>query len=264
MTVRFLHITDTHISADQSFSAYGHRPYDNLKQLIAIINELPYTVDFILHTGDVVEDGSAAAYQEARRLLADLRPPVYYVAGNHDHAPDLQRVLLGIDQPKERYDYVFEVGGVRVVVLDSRGKMDPGGELTDDQLIWLRDLCTPDGPPQVIAIHHEPLVLDVPWLDEITFMPTPMLVSNHAQFMDAVRPAKDRLRGVFFGHIHRSTQTVQEGILFSSAPSTYGALKTYPNLREALPAPEEAPGYCLVTIDEGRTIIQQYTFARPT
>lgn len=263
MTVRFLHISDTHISSDPAFSNYGHRPYDNLKRLIATINALPYSFDFVLHTGDVVEDASTTAYQQAKHLFSDLRAPIYYLSGNHDHAPELQRVLLDIQMPKDRYDYAFVVGGVQFVVLDSRGPIDPGGELTSEQIAWLGEYCTPDGPPLVIALHHEPIPLDVPWLDEITFMASPMLLRNSAEFIETLKPAQARLRGVFFGHIHRGIQVVQDGLLFSSAPSVFAQLKTWPNLRAATPAPEEAVGYCLVTIDEQRTLIQQYTFARP-
>ncbi len=263
MTVSFIHLTDTHITADPTFANYGHRPYDNLKQLIATINALPFPFDFVLHTGDVVNDGSIEAYQQAKHLFSDLRAPIYYLAGNHDHAPDLQRVLLNIESPLDRYDYTFEMGSVQFVMLDSRGSIDPGGELRADQLARLAEICTSDGLPLVIALHHEPVLLDVPWLDEMTFMPSPMLVSNYAQFMDAIRPARERIRGVFFGHIHRGIQVQQDGLLFSSAPSVFGQLKAWPNLREVIPSPEEPGGYCLVTIEEQRTLIQQYTFARP-
>jgi len=139
----------------------------------------------------------------------------------------------------------------------------PGGHLTDEQLSWLGGYCAPDGPPLVITLHHEPLPLDVPWLDEITTMASPMLLDNHTAFWEAIHPAAKRLRAVLFGHIHRSTQSVREGVLFSSAPSACAQLKTWPGLRAPTPAPEEAPGYCLVTIYPDRTLIQQYTFVWP-
>ncbi len=268
--VRFIHITDTHIAAAEDFMSYGHSPLANLQRLVATLNALPYPFDFVLHTGDVTEDGSAAAYRRAKNVLSELHAPIRYLAGNHDDALVMQRELLGVDAPLERYDYAFEAGGVQFVMLDSRGPVQPGGQLSTGQLAWLSEFCTPAGPPLVIALHHEPLPLDVPWLDaappaspeslDASEKPA-MLLGNSGEFLEAIAGARGRLRGVFFGHIHRAFQVWRDGILFSSAPSSFGQLKTWPGLREAQPAPEEAPGYCLVTVDEHHTIVQQYTFS---
>jgi len=261
--VRFLHISDTHLHTDPEYILYGHHVRHNVAALIDTLNALPYPVDFVLHTGDVTDDAALESYQVTKALFATLRLPIYYLSGNHDHAPTLQRELLGIDQPIDRYDYSFTIGDVQFIALDSFGLRQPGGYLTDTQLANLRRVCTPDGGPIAIFVHHQPLPLRVPWLDEITSMPSEMLISNHAEFWDAIRPAASRLRGVFYGHIHRSSQTVRGGVLFSSAPSAVAQLKTWPEQRTPEPAAEEAAGYCLVTIEDDRTIVQQYSFARP-
>jgi Icc protein len=261
--VCFIHISDTHIAADQAFANYGHRPYDNLQRLIEVINALPFDYDFVLHTGDVAEYGAQQDYEQAKTLLGGLHPPIHYLVGNHDHAIPMQRVLLGDDEPKPRLDYAFELGGVQFVMLDSTGPIDPGGLLTAPQLEWLRGYCTPKGPPLVVALHHLPFELGVRWLDTPTFSAASMLLENPADLVQTLLPARERLRGVFFGHIHRSVQMFHDGILFSSAPSTFGEIKTWPGLLKPSSAPEEAPGYCVVTVDEHATKIQQYTFSRP-
>ena len=258
--VHFIHISDTHIAADRTFANYGHRPYNHLERLIELINGLPFKFDFVLHTGDVTEYGEPSDYERAKTLLAGLRTPIHYLVGNHDRAITMQRVLLGIQDPKPRLDYAFEAAGVQVVVLDSSGRMDPGGLLTSGQLDWLRGYCAPAGPPLVVALHHLPLETGVLWLDKPTFGPASMMLQNSSEFIQTLLPARNRLRGVFFGHIHRSVQLIQDGILFSSAPSTFGQIKTWPGLAVPTEAPEEAPGYCLVTVDEQGTKIQQYTF----
>ena len=262
--VRFLHITDSHLRGDSTYSHYGHPPEGSLRQLVQNINALPFSFDFILHSGDVVDDEQPDSYANAKAILSALRAPIHYVVGNHDNARLLQQTLVGIATPAPRYDYAFEQGGVQFVGLDSTSLHEqPGGELTSEQLDWLAGYCQPDGLPLAIFVHHLPLPLAVPWLDEVITMPSAMIISNHAAFRAVLRPAAQRLRGVFFGHIHRSSQSVEHGILYSSAPSTFGQLRTWPEMRAPEPSPEEAPGYCLVTIDAGRTIVQQYTFARP-
>jgi len=265
--VRFVHMTDSHIAADQGYTSYGHAPYTNLLAMVDAINALPFTVDFVLHNGDVVQDHSEAAYRLAGSVLSRLRPPVYYVAGNHDDAELLQRVLVGSTTPKPRFDYVVEVAGIQLAVLDTRGPKNPAGTLTDDQLAGLRRTCVPHGPPLVIAIHHPPLPLDSTWLDEGWTMngrtyPN-MLLDRGEEFQDALAPARERLRGVFFGHVHRAYHVMHKGVLYASAPSSFGQLLTWPGLGSPDPAPAEPAGFAVVTITPDRTIIRQHALPRP-
>jgi 3',5'-cyclic AMP phosphodiesterase CpdA len=264
--IRFIHLSDTHIAADRAFSNYGHRPYTALEQAVEAINALPDDYDFVLHSGDVTEDASAAAYANARALLGQLRKPVYYLVGNHDESKELQRSLLGIAQPAERYDYTFELNGIRIVALDSsKGMVPPGGHLDASQLDFLKQYCAPDGPPLVIWIHHQPLMLGVRWLDEHIFEDNggAMYLDAYEAFQAIIAPAVARIRGVFFGHVHRAMQTMHRGILYSSAPSTFGQLKAWPTINRPVPAPEEPGAYDLVTIDSTTTQIQSYALARP-
>jgi 3',5'-cyclic-AMP phosphodiesterase len=265
--LRFLQISDTHVAARPDFVNHGHAPGPNLGNLVDAINALRFPIDFVLHTGDVVEDRSEAAYRHARRVLSRLRLPIYYVAGNHDDADLLQNVMLDRGPVGRRFDYTVSVGGVRVAVLDSRGPNDPSGTLTDAQLAGLRALCSSSDGPLVIAIHHPPLPLDSPWLDEGWGEPAGgsanMLLDRGPEFLDAIAPARDRIRGVFFGHIHRSCQLVHRGILFASAPSAFGQLLTWPDQSRPEPSPAEPAGFNLVTITGDRTIVQQHSIPRP-
>lgn len=265
--VRFIHITDTHIAPDPSFANYGHEPLRNLEALVDAINALAFPVDFVLHTGDVVQDRSAAAYRLARGALDRLRVPIHYVAGNHDDACLLQEVLLGRDPRCPRFDYQVTAGGVHMTVLDTRGPNDPAGTLTDDQLAALRLLCSPDGPALVIALHHPPLPLDTPWLDEgwrePAGMTATMLLDRGREFVEAIAPARRRLRGVFFGHVHRSFQVLHQGVLYASAPSAFGQLFTWPSSREPEPSPAEPAGFNVVTVMGAATVIRQHALPRP-
>ena len=267
MSMRFIHITDTHISPEPDFEHYGHRTLANLEVVVDAINALTFPFDFVLHSGDVVEDRSEAGYQAAKRSLRRLRAPVYYVAGNHDDADLLCRVLTGRSAAGGRLDYAWMVNGVQVAVFDTRGVHDPSGTLTGQQLSAVRALCTPDGPPLVICLHHPPLPLDSPWLDQGWVVPQgvapTMLLEEGPQFLGAIRPARQRIRGVFFGHVHRAYQVVKDGVLFSSAPSVFGQLLTWPDQKDPVPAPHEPGGFCVVTVTAGETIVRQHAVARP-
>jgi 3',5'-cyclic-AMP phosphodiesterase len=259
--LRFIHISDTHIHSNLEFTNYGHKPRTNLIKLLSILNDLPFDYDFVLHTGDVIEDRCEISYVETKKIFDNFkRKPVYFVVGNHDHCTFLQKTLLGINEPKDKYYYAFMQNGVQVVVLDSKGVLDPMGQIENDQLDWFSQYCGKDGPPLVIAMHHPAIPFGSTWLETPNPRGATMLLDQPERFLELVNRAKHRIKGIFLGHVHRAFQIVHEGVLFSSAPSAFGQLKTWPDLVKAQPAPEEAPGYCVVTVDETATRIQQYTF----
>lgn len=92
MTTRFLYITDTHWGAvpDKGWSVQPRDPakfdrvHEALKQWLS--RQDP-PVDFVLHGGDVVDDGSTAQIVHATGKLAELEatgPRVLLCLGNHD------------------------------------------------------------------------------------------------------------------------------------------------------------------------------------
>ena len=257
--MRFIHLTDTHLGPRPDYQIEGHATptLPNVEAVIREINELPFEPDFILHTGDVVDDRSEAAYRLAKPVFEKLTAPIYYVVGNHDDGDTMQRVLLGRTGSPSRFDYYGEIGGVALAVFETRGPVDPGGTLTPSQFVAIRELCRPEGPPLIIAIHHQPIPLDVTWLD------LRMPLDCGPEFLDAIAPARERIRGVFFGHVHRSFQVMRDGILFSSAMSACAQITGWPNSATPIPNPDELPGFSIVTITETETIVRQHTVKRP-
>ena len=78
----------------------------------------------------------------------------------------------------------------------------------------------------------------------------------------ALLPARGRLRGVFFGHIHNSTQIFRDGILYCAVASTFAGFTTWPN-EEMIRADHDAmPAFNFVQCLPDQTIIQQRPFAR--
>ena len=88
----FIHITDTHLPTHY----YVYEPESltdssemvDFREVIDDINLIH--PEFVLHTGDVVNEGELEDYEarryysKAQRILAELEVPVYVVAGNHD------------------------------------------------------------------------------------------------------------------------------------------------------------------------------------
>jgi 3',5'-cyclic-AMP phosphodiesterase len=261
--MRFVHISDTHIGPTADYRLHGQAALPTLEALVERINALPFRPDFVLHNGDVTNDASEASYALARPILEKLKVPVYYVMGNHDRPDPMLRVLLGKTTTGSRYDYYTEIDGFGLAVFDTRGPVDPAGTMTDEQFAVLRDLCKRDGPPLIIAVHHQPIGLDSRWLDEVWENGLSMPLDCAEAFRAAIAPARARIRGVFFGHVHRGFQAVQDGILYCSAPSALVQFESWPHAETAIAALDELPGFGVVTVTPTQTLVRQYTLARP-
>lgn len=260
----FVHISDTHFGPMSSYERHGFRPFPCAEALVETINNLPQRPDFVVHTGDVVTNPNPMAYELARSVLDKLEVPVYYVTGNHDTAVFIKQYLqIG---PKEDLtddpgvlSYAFTVKGYRFVVLDARGpdEIDPHGVLSQEQLAAVRREATPNGPPLTIFMHYPIHRLNSLWMDAY------MMVINGQDLHRALLPAKERLRAVFYGHIHQSMQTIRDGILYVAAPSAFAQFTAWPQAAVVTPDSVYPPAFNFVHMLPQQMIVHQHVISRP-
>ncbi len=256
----FIHISDTHLSEDPHFNLpeFQHTPRQGALALREAIGEIPIAIDFILHTGDVVHEPNAAAYQEARRFFDDFPFPIYFTAGNHDDPTLLQQHLLEREESQLPFAYEIEKAGVQILVLDSSQTHTHQGKLGTEQLAWLRSHCEAEGErPLVVALHHNPLQAPPsPWWDQ-------MALHDGETFHQILRSARDRLRGVFFGHIHQPLDYHRDGISYFGVGGSWELLHYYPFMAEDLLDRDSLPGFNLVHIGPRTTTIRRHNFRLP-
>ena len=257
----FIHISDTHLAVDTSYNLPGlsHSPQEGAEALLAALRALPLVPDFILHTGDVVDSPDPIAYQRANALFNDFPAPVVALAGNHDDASMLQRELLGRMDTQIPHCFEFERAGVQFLALDSSRPPSPAGELGTQQREWLSERCaTADARPLVVALHHNPFQTPPsPWWDA-------MSLRDGEDFHQAPLPARERLRGVFFGHIHQPLQYYRDGILYSAVNGSWESLHYYPHAEDFQIDTESLPSFNLVHIGARTTTIRRHSFQVPT
>ena len=178
-THTLVQITDTHLVPDGELLYTAVDPAANLQRAVDSIPDHAEQLDAILLTGDLANDGVAAAYRRLRSIMDDasdrLGVPVYYGMGNHDKREAFRAVLLdgdtrsstpaagngdagpGGEQMGAPVDYVIDVNGLRVVMIDSTAPPHHYGELTGDQLAWLNAvLAEPAESGTLVTIHHPP------------------------------------------------------------------------------------------------------------
>lgn len=262
--VYFVHISDSHIGPSRDFSRHGHYPYPCIQQIISHLNQLPVKPDFVIHTGDVVSEPDKNAYRNAAELFNELEYPIYFVTGNHDKAADIHRFLpMGPKQMLSRnvdvLSYAFEVGGHRFVVIDARGpdEIDPHGLLSEEMLTVLQNETRLEGPPLTLFMHFPIHPLNSTWMDAY------MLIINGYKMHEMLTPIRDRIRGVFYGHIHQNMQILRDGILYVAVGSTFSQFTSWPNDTSPGLDPNFPPSFNFVHLMPEQTIVRQHIIPRP-
>jgi len=258
-SIRFLHISDTHLGPKKEFIQHEVNTFEAFSQFITTVRGLPFKPEFIIHTGDITSD----CYEEGYKLMAseieNLGIPLYFVTGNHDRSEQIKKYLSSNNAEtlsSRLNSYRFSVGNHTFMTLDGRGPdaIDPHCVISAEQMeILKKELET--GKQLTLFIHYSTHPLDSIWFDEN------MLLTNETEFHQLLVSHKDQVRGVLFGHIHRSTQTFQDGILYASVGST--AIQFHLNPDQEVPMFESTGrGYFnIVSIDESKMIIKEQSFA---
>lgn len=213
------HISDTHFLAAER-PLYGAIDTDsNLGVALDQLERSGANPEAIVITGDLADLAEPDAYE---RLKAQFEPvaerlgaQIIWVMGNHDERPEFSSAFFG-EQTTEPLDRVYRVGGLRIIALDSTVPGYHHGELTLEQLDWLRDeLKTPAPEGTLIALHHPPI-------------PTPIEIMAIIELQDQDRFAEvirgTDVRGILAGHLHYSTSGTFAGVPVSVASATCYAI----------------------------------------
>ncbi|WP_216893850.1 phosphodiesterase [Nocardia alni] len=208
------HFSDTHLVGDGAlYGAVDAR--ERLRGLLARAEASRITPTAIVFTGDLTDRGEPTAYGNLRALVDPLAErlgvPVVWVAGNHDDRATLRTHLLDEDASDEPLDRVHMFDGLRVVALDTTVPGHHYGELSDDQLAWLRSVLAEPAPfGTILAMHHPP----VPCIQDLAVTVELRDQRRLADVLDGTD-----VRSILAGHLHFSTTATFAGIPVSVASS---------------------------------------------
>jgi Icc protein len=166
-----------------------------LAAAVAAVLALRPLPDAVVVTGDVANDGAAAAYARAHELLEQLTMPVHVLPGNHDDRDGLrERFAVPGSGPLQ---YVAQVGVLRLVVCDTLRPRQDGGALDDGRLEWIEAQLDAD-VPTILAMHHPPVAIGLPVLDAIG------IAEPERTALGELLARSPQVRRVIAGHVHRS------------------------------------------------------------
>ena len=208
--IKVLQITDTHLFADSSGCLLGLNTEQSLNAISEEVRAHHLPADMILATGDLVHDGTPAAYRRIFSHLENFGLPVYCLPGNHDEARTLQRTL---NNGNIKYSEHAHYGNWHFIFLDSTIADSEGAHLTPETLEMLETQLQSDPDSHtLVCLHHQPILMGSRWLDT-------MAVDNAEAFF-AIIDRYPQVRGILWGHVHQEYDGMYKGIKMMSSPST--------------------------------------------
>ncbi|MDG2376302.1 MAG: 3',5'-cyclic-AMP phosphodiesterase [Woeseiaceae bacterium] len=213
--VRILQVTDPHLYAEADGSLRGTVTADSLNAVVDHIRRQEWPADFVVSTGDIVQDDSASAYARFKDLMAPIGLPVHCIPGNHDVPALMQAALSG---GPWHYCEAFVVSDWQIIGIDSYLKGHAGGKVSNEELSRLRQtLANTNALHAAVFLHHPPLKMGSRWLDSVG-------LHNAQEFLDLITTAGN-VRIVIFGHVHQAFEEMYESIRIIGTPSTCAQFK---------------------------------------
>ena len=228
--VQLVQLTDTHLCADPGGTLLDIDTDVSLQAVIDLVRRERPSVDVLLGTGDLSDQGAEPAYRRLLDYFNQITEKHYWLPGNHDDREKMVRAAGG-----DRLPQCLDLGHWLVVMLDSQVPGEVGGELGADQLALLNDCLQAAGGREqhvLVCLHHQPVTVGCAWLDE------QMVVDADAFFTFLDR--HEHVRGVLWGHVHQQIDRQRNGVALMASPST--CVQFAPGQVE-FKADSAAPGY---------------------
>jgi Icc protein len=211
------HISDTHFLAEGALLYGSVTTEKNLRQALAQLTKSGVNPEAIVFTGDLADLGQPDAYKRLRAIVdpvaEELGAQVVWVMGNHDERLQYSKELFDVAGSEAPQDRVYDIGGLRIISLDTTVPGFHHGALDPAQLDWLAGILSEPAPHgTLIAVHHPPIPEPLLWAMAM------LELDGQDAFADVVRGTD--VIGILGGHLHYTTHSVFADIPVSVAAAT--------------------------------------------
>jgi len=236
--INILQITDTHFREKAQGTIYGVETQILFEKTLAQIKQelasTDTTLDVVLATGDISQDGSADSYRRFHEFVLSLGAPCYFLQGNHDYnEPMLKEFGQDRVAPCQVEKKALKNSPWKILLLNSSIEDQVGGHFSQEQLSYLHDALSSDSKsPTLLGFHHHPMLINSDWLDQ-------QVIDNADDFFKVM----DKFSNVklsIYGHVHQERKTIRNNVPYFATPSTCAQFA--PELHE-FALDDKAPAY---------------------
>ncbi len=183
----------------------SQRFYNSTKNIIKKINAIP-NINFVIHTGDLVDFGLQWEYTMMHELLSELKYPYVAVVGNHDliaNGAEIYNLMYG------EFNFSFSYMGNKFIFLNTNCR-EFGFDSKVPDILWLEnELSDTSNYNHAILINHVP----------------PYHTDFNPDLVDDYRTALSKYRKVLLcinghNHFHTFSELYNEGIPYLGSFST--------------------------------------------
>lgn len=249
----FLHFTDPHLPPPGG-AVQGGDPAPKLAAALADAARRhgprgPMPAAFAVFTGDLVRDGEPAAYARLRGMIDDLPWPAHLMLGNHDDRGAFRDAFPAAPVDEDGFaQQAFPTPAGTCLMLDTHAPGRSGGELCGRRLGWLAARLAETAGPVLLFLHHPPLAVGIPPMDE-------MGLRDADALWRTLEPHRARVRHLFHGHLHRPIAGSWRGIPMSSLRGTAFAVSLDQTPGELSVSHREAPCYAVARAVDGDLVV---------
>ncbi len=245
-------ISDTHVCVPGCLLKNNFDSNYALERAIEIINSEDYSIDCLLITGDLVEEGLEDEYAQLKKILNRLnrKIPVLFCLGNHDDVDAFSRVFLdrfpqivnkssmvNIDclDTEVGLNYCIDFQMSKLIVLDSSIKGEAWGKISSESLEWLEKILSESvTDTNILALHHPPVRCFSEVMDKI-------ILKNPDELEELLLFHKN-VQLIICGHVHRSIFTSFAGSRIVFCPSAVFQYPIFMEKGKSVPTGEQ-PGF---------------------
>ncbi|WP_397450208.1 3',5'-cyclic-AMP phosphodiesterase [Pseudomonas sp. NA-150] len=208
-SVTLVQLSDSHLFAEADGKLLGMNTRESLNKVIErVLAEQP-TIDLVIASGDLSQDGTVESYQAFREASSRIAAPTRWFPGNHDELPQMAEAA----QHSDFLNPVIDVGQWRITLLDSSVPGSVPGYLEDQQLQLLaQSLSEAPERHHLICLHHNPVPIGCAWMDPIGLRNPDALFAVLDRFPQA--------RALLWGHVHQEYDQQRGDLRLLASPST--------------------------------------------
>lgn len=208
-------VSDTHIKKENHLAYKKVNTQEALKRCIEHLNALSPKPDIVIFSGDNVDFGDEEEYEQLKTILEKLTIPYHMLPGNHDCNSTLKKVFSHQQWSQNSQFLNFSLDGfpIQILGLDSSIPNTNYGELCDERLHWLeKELQSLGNKKALIFMHHPPIKVGIEHMDIQN-------LKKGAPLLGKLLKLYPNVLGIACGHVHRSTFTLWNNVVISTAPS---------------------------------------------